>query len=132
MSGQSEQNNLAVIKNGYQAFAAGNIEEAMNMFDDDIEWVQPGNSAISGTYHGKAEVGQLLARLTEKSVTATPRRYLVDGEIVVALTDVTVGDELGRDADVFTVRNGKTVRVDVHTDTALMERVYGSKKLAAH
>jgi hypothetical protein len=29
-----------------------------------------GNSTISGTYHGKAELGQMLMKLAEKSVTA--------------------------------------------------------------
>ena len=35
------------------------------------------------------------------------------------------------DADVFTIRGGKTVRVQVHSDTALMERVYGKKQVAS-
>jgi ketosteroid isomerase-like protein len=41
------------------------------------------------------------------------------------------GDERSHDADVFTLRDGKTVRVQVHTDTAVMERVYGRKQVAA-
>jgi uncharacterized protein len=48
----------------------------------------------------------------------------------VALTEVTVDNEKGYDADVFDLRDGKTVRVQVHTDTAMMERVYGKKELA--
>lgn len=130
MSNHTEQN-IQVVKKGYEAFAAGDFDTVMTLFDDDIEWVQPGNSAISGTYHGKGELSQFLARLAEKPTTATPRRFLADGDMVVAVTDVTVGDERGQDADVFTLRNGKTVRVEVHTDTALMERIYGSKRVAA-
>ncbi len=130
MSEQTEKN-LEIIKKGYEAFAAGDVETVMSLFDDNIEWVQPGESAISGTYHGKGELAQFLERLAEKSMTATPRRFLADGDIVVALTDVTVGDERGQDADVFTLRDGKTVRVQVHTDTALMERIYGRKQVAA-
>ena len=130
MSEQTEKN-LEIIKKGYEAFAAGDVETVMSLFDDNIEWMQPGESAISGTYHGKGELGQFLARLAEKSTTATPRQFVADGDIVVALTDVTVGDERGQDADVFTLRDGKTVRVQVHTDTALMERIYGRKQVAA-
>ena len=33
-------------------------------------------------------------------------------------------------ADVFTMRDGKTAHVQVHGDTALLERVYGKKQLA--
>jgi uncharacterized protein len=126
----SEQDNIELIKKGYAAFAAGDVETVMSLFDDNIEWVQPGESVVSGTYHGKGELGQFLARLAEKSTTVKLNRLLADGDLVVALTDVSVGDERGQDADVFTIRDGKTVRVEVHTDTALMERVYGRKQVA--
>ena len=126
-----QEQNIDLIKRGYEAFTAGDIETVMSIFDDNIEWVHPGQSAISGTYHGKGELGELLSRLAEKSVTVKLNRLLADGDMVVALTDVTVGDETGQDADVFTIRDGKTVRVQVHTDTAILERVYGKKQLAA-
>ena len=128
---EQEQANIEAVKKGYEAFSSGDIETVMNLFDDDVEWVQPGDSAISGTYHGKAEVVEYLGRLAEKSVTVKLNRLLADGDMVVALTEVAVGDEKGQDADVFTLRDGKTVRVQVHTDTAVMERVYGKKQLAA-
>ncbi len=128
---EQEQANIEAVKKGYEAFSSGDIETVMNLFDDDVEWVQPGDSAISGTYHGKAEVVEYLGRLAEKSVTVKLNRLLADGDMVVALTEVAVGDEKGQDADVFTLRDGKTVRVQVHTDTAVMERVYGKKLLAA-
>ena len=68
----------------------------------------------------------------DKELATTPYDLdIFDGDTVVALTDVTVDNETGQDADVFTLRDGKTVRVQVHTDTALMERVYGKKQLAA-
>jgi ketosteroid isomerase-like protein len=126
-----EQTNIELIKKGYEAFSAGDVDTVMSLFDDNIEWVQPGDSAISGTYHGKAELGEYLSRLAEKSVTVKLNRLLADGETVVALTEVAVGNERGQDADVFTLRDGKTVRVQVHTDTAVMERVYGRKQVAA-
>jgi uncharacterized protein len=127
----SEQDNIEIIKRGYEAFSAGDLDAAMDAFADDVEWVQPGESAISGTYHGKTEVMEYLGRLAEKSVTVKVNRLLADGDLVVALTEVTMGDESGNDADVFTLRDGKTVRVQIHGDTALMERVYGKKELAS-
>jgi ketosteroid isomerase-like protein len=129
--GGTEQQNIDLIKKGYEAFTAGDIDTVMNLFDDNLEWVQPGDSAISGTYHGKAELGQFISRLAEKSTTATPQRFLADGDTVVAFIDVTVGDEAGQDADLFTLRDGKVVSVRVYTDTAMMERVYGMNRLAA-
>lgn len=128
----SEQENKQLIQRGYEAFASGDLETVMNLFDDDIEWVQPGESAVSGTFHGKTEVMEYLGRLAEKSLTVKLDRLIAEGDTVVALTEVTVGGQTGRDADVFTIRNGQTViAVAAHGDTALMERVYGKKQLAA-
>ncbi|HTH86747.1 nuclear transport factor 2 family protein [Mycobacterium sp.] len=128
----SEQDdNKDLIKRGYEAFAARDIETVMSLFDDDIEWVQPGDSAVSGTFHGKTEVMEHLGRLAEKSPTVNIKRLIAEGDTVVAITDVSAGGETGEDADVFTIRNGKTVRMEVHGDTALIERVYGKKQLAA-
>jgi uncharacterized protein len=130
MSEQTDQN-VAHIKKGYEAFAAGDVETLMSLFDDDIEWIQPGDSAVSGTYHGKGELGDLLSRLAEKSPTITPRRFLADGDMVVVLSDTTAGGETAQDAEVYTLRDGKTVRAELYGDTAMMERVYGKKQVAA-
>ena len=126
-----QEQNIELIKKGYEAFTAGDVETVMSLLDDNIEWVQPGDSAISGTYHGKAEFGEYLSRMAEKSPTVKPLRFLADGDMVVALTEVTAGGETGQDADVFTLRDGKMVRAQVYTDTAIMERVYGRKQVAA-
>jgi ketosteroid isomerase-like protein len=125
-----QERNIEIVKKGYDAFAAGDIETVMSLFDDNIEWVQPGRSTVSGTYHGKGEVSAYLAKLAEKPLEVRTTRLIADGDTVVALTDLTVGGEHGSDADVFTLRDGKTVRVEVHGDTALMERVYGTKQAA--
>ena len=127
----SEQENKQLITRGYEAFAAGDIEAVMDLFDDDVEWVQPGDSAISGTFHGKTEVMEHFGRMAEKGLTVELVRLIAEGDTVVALTKVTAGGETGLDADVFTVRNGKTARVEIHNDTALTERIYGKKQLAA-
>jgi uncharacterized protein len=59
------------------------------------------------------------------------KRFIAEGDTVVAITEVSAGGETGEDADVFTIRDGKAVRVEAHGDTALLERVYGKKQLAA-
>jgi ketosteroid isomerase-like protein len=103
----------------------------MNLFDDDIEWVQPGASSVSGTFHGKAEVMEHFGRLAEKGLSVKLERLIAEGDTVVAITEVTAGGETSRDADVFTLRDGKTVHVEAHGDTSILERVYGKKQLAA-
>ena len=126
-----QEQNIQLVKKGYEAFAAGDIDAVMNLFDDNIEWVQPGDSAISGTYHGKGELGQLFGRLAEKSATIAPRRFLADGDMVIVLSETTAGNETSEVAQVLTLRDGKTVRAQVYADTAMMERVFGKKQVAA-
>jgi uncharacterized protein len=126
----SEQDNKELIKRGYAAFAAGDVQTVMELFDDDVEWVQPGDSAVSGAFHGKAEVMEYMGRLAEKALSVKLKRLIAEGDTVVAITEVTVDGQTGEDADVFTIRNGKTVRAEMHGDTSLMERVFGKKELA--
>ena len=71
MSDQTERN-IEVVKKGIEAFSTADIETMMSLFDDNIEWVQPGDSAISGTYHGKGELGQFFRRLAPQSATIGP------------------------------------------------------------
>jgi uncharacterized protein len=130
MSSQQEQN-IELVKKGYEAFTAGDVETVMSLLDEDIEWIQPGESAVSGTYHGKREIGEYMSRLAEKSTTVNPRRFLADGDTVVVLSETTAGNETSQDADVFTIRDGKLVRAQVYGDTAIMERVFGRKQVAA-
>jgi uncharacterized protein len=130
MSDQTERN-IEVVKKGYEAFSAGDIETLMGLFDDNTEWVHPGESAISGTYHGKGEFGQYLQRLAEKSLRVKPHRFVADGDTVIAFSQVNVGNEECQDADVYTLRDGKIIRSNIYTDTALMERVFGRKQVTA-
>jgi ketosteroid isomerase-like protein len=123
----SKDQNIETLNKGYAAFSSGDAEGAMRDLDDSIEWVEPGKSAISGTYRGKAEVGEFFAKLAEKGFTTTPNRFIADGDDVIVLSEVRVGDESANSADLFTFRNGKVVRAETFSDTALMERVYGTK-----
>ena len=130
MSEQTEQN-IEVVKRGYEAFASGDLETVMSLYDDNIEWTQPGHSAISGTYRGKGELGGLLMRLGEKTAVVRPLRFLADGDTVVVLSETTIGGENSQDVEIYTIRDGKAVTAQTYGDTALMERIFGAKQVAA-
>ena len=123
----SKDKNVETLTRGYAAFSAGDAEGAMRDFDDDIEWISPGNNALSGTYRGRAEIGAFFAKIAEKPFATTPSRFIADGDDVVVLTKVTVGDESASGADLYTFRDGKVLRAENFSDTAMMERVYGTK-----
>lgn len=124
------EQNIKLIKKGYEAFNAGDGDTVMSLFDENVEWIQPGDSAISGTYHGKQEIAELLAKMSEKQASVTSERMLADGDLVIMLGQTTVAGETTDAATVFTVRDGRTVRVQAYGDTAALERIFG-KKVAA-
>jgi len=75
----SAAENIATAQRGYAAFGAGDAAGAMADMVDDIEWITPGNSAISGTTHGKQELGANWAQLARRASprprsTGTPTR----------------------------------------------------------
>ncbi len=123
----SAQSNVETTKAAYAAFSAGDAEAAMAAMADDIEWIVAGDSAISGTYRGKAEVGGFWAQLAGKGFVTDPQQFLADGDTVVVLTRATVGGESSDQADVLTFDDGKLVKFRGIGDTALQVRVFGSK-----
>lgn len=123
--------NIEATKRGYAAFNAGDLEAALSTFADTVEWTIGGDSMIGGTYRGKNELTELLTRLGEKATAVRTKRFLADGDTVVVLTEVTAGGETSQEADVFTFRNGKVVKAHSYGDTAMQERVFGKKPVAA-
>jgi ketosteroid isomerase-like protein len=125
----STSQNVETAEKGYAAYSASDLETTLSVFDDSIQFVVPGNSTISRTYSGKAQVMGLFAKLAEQSFTIAPSRFLADDDVdvVVVLSQVTAGGESAPQADVYTFRHGKIVIAQSFPDTAMQERVYGTK-----
>lgn len=120
----SAEENLSRVKKAYAAFAAGDAAAAMA---DDVEWIVPGNSTVSGTYRGKQEVGAFWAVLATHSFTTDPEHFLADEERVIVLTRTTSDGKSADQIDVLTMRDGKTVKFQSAADTALQEQIFGKK-----
>lgn len=125
------QQNIEATKKGYAAFAAGDLEEALSIFDEAVEWTLAGNSMIGGTYRGKGEITGLLTQLASKSMSVEPKTFLADGDVVVVLTEVSVAGGTYPEADVFTFRDGRMIKAQSFGDTAAQERIFGTKQAAA-
>jgi hypothetical protein len=121
------EQNIEIAKQAYAAFSAGDAAGAMAAMADDIQWVTPGNSAISGTVQGKQAVGALWAKFAEQGFTTTPEYWFSDDQRVVVLTHVTMGAEEADSVDVLTFQDGKLIRFQSAGDTAMSERIFGSK-----
>ena len=123
----STNQNVETCKKAYAAFAASDLETVMSYYDDDVEFVVPGNSTVSGTYRGKAEFLEALGKIAEKSFTTTPERYFADDDVVVVLAQDSFGGESAPAVEVVTFRDGKIIKEQNFGDTAMGERVYGTK-----
>lgn len=123
--------NIETTKKGYAAFNAGDLDAALNVFDDAVEWTIPGDSVIGGTHRGKREITELMAQLAQKTTSVDTKGFLADGDVVVVQTEVTAGGETSQEADVFTFRDGKIIKARSYGDTAMQERVFGKKPVTA-
>jgi uncharacterized protein len=121
------EENLESAKRAYATFSSGDAAAAMADMAEDVEWITPGNSAISGTVRGKQAVGALWASFAEHGFETHPQYWFADDDRVVVLCQVTLGGEQADSADVLTYRGGKLVKFQTAGDTALQERVFGSK-----
>ena len=122
------QDNVERAKRAYAAFSAGDAAAAMADMSDEVEWITPGNSAISGTRRGKQEVGELWAMFAAKGFKTEPQFWFSDDTHVVVLTHISLGGEEADQADVLTYGDdGKLAKFQTAGDTAMIERVFGSK-----
>ena len=98
------QENKQVTEDAYRAFANGDAAGAMENMDDSVVWTARGDSALTGTYTGKQEIGELWGQLAGKSFSTAPHDFIADGDKVVVLTTVTLEGESTEDADVLHLR----------------------------
>ena len=126
-SEQNAEEILGSAKAGYAAFSWGDLDAAMAQMADDIEWVVPGESAVSGTYHDKEELRALYMKLAETSYTREAQLILGDEEQVMVLLRITLGGESSDQVDILTYRDGKVVKGRSVLDTLLGKRVLGTK-----
>ena len=59
--------NEELLRRGYAAFAAGDLDTVRAIFDDNIEWHTAGQGPLAGVYHGTDEVFGFFGRTFELS-----------------------------------------------------------------
>jgi ketosteroid isomerase-like protein len=123
----SASDNKAATQAAYEAFANADIEAASKNLADDIEWIVPGKSTVSGTYRGKDEVLGFWMQLASKGFSTQPQHYIAEGDQVVVLTEVTLDGRTADQADVLTFRDGQVVKFQSASDTELQSEVWGTK-----
>ena len=119
------QENKQSAQDAYAAFASGDAEGAMRNIDDSVEWTVRGDNALTGTYNGKQEVGELWGKFMAKDFRTEPHDFVAEGDKVVVLTTVQLEGETVESADVLTYNgDGKLVAFDTLADATVPNRVF--------
>ncbi len=112
------QDNIALMRRGYDAFTSGDLDTIRSMAHSDEVWVTPGMGEFKREYRGVDDVIGYLAQLvanTDGTFKDEPVAFFGDDEHVVVLEHVTAARE-GRSLDsqfvhVYDMRDGKISRV---------------------
>lgn len=124
----SEQDNLAIVRRGYEAFGRGDIDELLSLLNEEIDWFSPGPSDLptAGHRRGHQQVRQFFGSVKElfDFERFEPQTFIADGDTVVVLgEDSVIVKGTGKNvteswAHVFTVKDDKIVRFQEYIDTA--------------
>ena len=118
-----------IVRGAFEAFNRGDLEEGARVFDASIEWRTAPNQPDAGTWRGEDEVREGLASVLEpwEQLRVDVRELIPAGEHrVLALVRFHArGRETGLpvtgtnvDSQVWTLRDGKVVSVEMHSGTA--------------
>jgi ketosteroid isomerase-like protein len=122
------EGDLALVARLYAAFNAGDREAMLEFAHPELELVAAEQSPLAGTYRGTEGVLEFFRRLfevwDEGELRREPEELRMVGDRVLAVLRVharfsATGIELDEHwADLWTVRDGKVMRVQVFTDPA--------------
>ncbi len=115
------------LRAAYEEWIRGNPEPAVAMLSEDIAWIVPGNSAVSGTYNGIDEVMGHWKALGEQMRGLELQQVLSGGDYVAVFNMVRLTTGSAFQVDVWRFEDGKAIEFQVAADTALLESAFGSK-----
>ena len=135
------EENLDVIRRGYEAFGRGDINGLLESFDEQITWVTPGppELATSGNRTGHQAVAQFFEAVNDvfEIQRFEPREFIAQGDRVIVLGSETArvrttGNVVEVDwVHVFAMRNGKVIALQEFFDTAAVVAAMGAAHAAA-
>ena len=135
------EENLDVIRRGYEAFGRGDINALLESFDEQINWVTPGppELATSGNRTGRQAVAQFFTAVNDtfEIQRFEPREFLAQGDRIVVLGSETArvrttGKVLELDwVHVFALRNRKVIAFQEFFDTAAVVAAMSAAHAAA-
>jgi hypothetical protein len=134
------QDNKRAMQAVFDALATGDTRPFGDLMAEDCRWVTPGQSAWSGTWHGRQQMReQLFYPLYQRfagKYTNRASRFVADGDVVVVEARGQARLKTGEAYDntycfVCEFRHGKLIQVTEYMDTDLAMRVLGAPNAAA-
>jgi ketosteroid isomerase-like protein len=111
-----EHPDAALVRQGYDAFIAGDMEWLNEHLADNIVWHVPGSSVLSGDYRGREETLGFFAKSVQAAIPSFDIHDVVaSDDHAIALLTVTFkrndnGQSFeGRSIQVFHIENGKAL-----------------------
>jgi ketosteroid isomerase-like protein len=124
--------NEDLLRRGYEAFAAADLDAVFNLLADDMVWHNGGSNQLSGDFRGHAEIMGFFGRLIE----LTGGTFRLDIHEVLAndthgVVLATAHAERGgqpvavREANIWHLKDGKATEFWVFPeDTAALDRMF--------
>ena len=119
------QENVELVRGGYDDFNSGNIAGVLARLDPEVEWIEPGGgNSPAGTFRGPDSVANdVFAKVPENfdEFTCTPEEAGDEGDTVVVSARFEGKNKSGAEFDtvaeqVWEVRDGKIVRLENKVD----------------
>jgi uncharacterized protein len=130
----SEQANLQIVKDAYDAFMSGDIQRVIDTCADDVEWETPGPTEIpyAGLFRGKSGVADFFRILadTDDVEFFEPETFVAQGDRVIVLGHYSARvKSTGRSAHAdwvhsFVLHDGKVTKWREYFDTAKYAEAY--------
>ena len=120
----AEHPNETLVRRGYEAFSAGDMDTLSTLMAPDVVHQTPGSNQLSGEHKGQGDVFAMYGQLFELSGGTLKVELLearAEGEDRVVTRHRSTAARDGKELDVeqtivFTIVDGKITRLDEETD----------------
>jgi ketosteroid isomerase-like protein len=118
------QENIEVVRRGYEAYARGDLAAMLTAVDPEITIYR--EEPDGATFHGSEGLLEAIAEWVEdfEDFTLTPEEFIdADGQVLVRVHQTAVGEQSGAPIEatfwfVHTVSDGKVTRLEMFANRA--------------
>jgi ketosteroid isomerase-like protein len=132
----SEQTNVAVVQQAYEAFGRGDVPGVLDLLTEDVVWTlqSPSTIPFAGTHRGREGIAEFFSLVGEalEFELFEPREFVAQGDTVVVLGyERSLAKATGRPleqewAHVYTLSDSRIATGRLFEDTAAEVAAFGA------